>query len=295
MGWNEATFSQVIIEGDLPSSGLFVYSATPGSGDLSISIAAAAGTDDFGNAYPAGLNIEGAGMITVSEPASIRFLSGQPFEATPGNIAANFGGSPEFLYLGINGPSANVSDRGDFVSANFLSANDLGTSSANLEFVYNDTTGGFHEYAALDTTGFNIFTGSITAAHPGSGVATPAVAETWQQLGTGLGATWTVNQTRYRMSAEFEVMIDIAINAQAGGGATGTFTFANSLPPAYQFQGNYSRAYPLGYNGTITAAQDFPCLLIDGAGATFPGRVRIVLPALPATSNVGGAIRIPLT
>lgn len=295
MGWNQATFSQVIIEGDLPSSGLFVYSGTPGLGDLSVSIAAQPGTDDFGNPYPSGVNIEGAGKLTISEPASIQFLSNQPFEGAPGSIAADFGGSPEFIFLGLQGPVTNVAGHTDGVSFDLFSANVSGTSSANAVLLYQPAAGGANAYAILDATGFNIPVGSITAAHPGATVASPAVAETWQQLGTGLGATWTVNQTRYRMSAEFECLIDIAINAQAGGGATGTFTFANSLPPAYQFVGNYSRSYPLGYNGTIAAGQDFPSLLIDGAGTTFPGRVRAVLPALPATTNVGGEIRIPLT
>jgi hypothetical protein len=39
------------------SNGIFVYSGTPGAGNLIVSIAAVAGTDQYGNAYPAGLNV----------------------------------------------------------------------------------------------------------------------------------------------------------------------------------------------------------------------------------------------
>jgi hypothetical protein len=39
------------------SNGLFVYSGTPGFGNLILSISAVAGTDQFGNPYPAGLNL----------------------------------------------------------------------------------------------------------------------------------------------------------------------------------------------------------------------------------------------
>lgn len=45
----------VIIEG--PKGGLFVYSPSAGLGNLVLSIAAQAGTDKFGNAYPAGETI----------------------------------------------------------------------------------------------------------------------------------------------------------------------------------------------------------------------------------------------
>lgn len=54
MGWTSAVARQVVIEGDTPSSGLFIYSGAPGHGDLAESAAAFNGVDPYGNSYPAG-------------------------------------------------------------------------------------------------------------------------------------------------------------------------------------------------------------------------------------------------
>ena len=44
----------VVVFGTGPNTGLFVYSGTPGAGNLILSITAAAGTDPYGNPYKAG-------------------------------------------------------------------------------------------------------------------------------------------------------------------------------------------------------------------------------------------------
>ena len=54
-GWDEpGVLSIVLIAAGAPGSGLFVYSGPPAAGNLIGSIAAANGTDLFGNAYLAG-------------------------------------------------------------------------------------------------------------------------------------------------------------------------------------------------------------------------------------------------
>ncbi len=57
MGWSAQYFTTIIIEGSTPQTGIFIYGGAPGSGNLIGSWAAAAGTDAFGNSYPAGINV----------------------------------------------------------------------------------------------------------------------------------------------------------------------------------------------------------------------------------------------
>ena len=66
MGWNSLVViaNLVIVEG--ADDGVFVYAGTPGLGTLIVSIAAAAGVDAFGNAYPQGLDVT---MGTISGTA----------------------------------------------------------------------------------------------------------------------------------------------------------------------------------------------------------------------------------
>lgn len=63
MGWKNDQTTLLIVNAQTGSfSGLFVYSPSPGTGTLIASIAAAAGTDPFGNSYPAGLMTQQGGV-----------------------------------------------------------------------------------------------------------------------------------------------------------------------------------------------------------------------------------------
>lgn len=136
------------------------------------------------------------------------------------------------------------------------------------------------------------------------GITSPLVAilaggafETWHSLG-GLGATgYTILQGRYRYEAigPGYTVIQVQLQAGAGGGTAGVYTFANTLPAGYQFPGTISNSEPLGYNGTVTAGGNFGNVLIDPAGAGSPGRVRIDIPALPANTIIGATLLIPLS
>jgi hypothetical protein len=273
---------------------ILIYSPTAAFGNLIGSWAGTAGVDAFGNAYPQGLAIFNH-FLTIQDPAQIIFPSGDSMEGTAANLfAAVIGsGAARFLQSLWSGPKGNPIGATDWVQMQLNSGNDGATTDANIEFIYIDIAGNPHDYMTVDSNAVFAL-GVMFAIDPN---VSPSVLETFKPLGTGLGATWTVNQTRYRRMADSaETEIDIAINAQAGGGAAGVFTFANSLPSYYCFAGNYSRAFPLGYNGVTGAVgTNSPSLLVDGNGSLFPGRVRILLPALPATTNVGGVIRFPLS
>jgi hypothetical protein len=302
IGWailknGNAYFNNVTVNGEfagtnfiLNNSGLFLYSGTPAFGNLLVSAAPAPGTDTVGNTYPEGLKIWN-GQFTLADPAQINMPTGAAIEAVSGNMYGTVigSGAAEFLQALISGPKTNVV--GDWVQNQWNSSNQGGTTSAEQSLIYVDSTGTPHQFAFLDKTGFNAV-GTVTAPHPGT---TPAVVETWQSLGAFSTATWTVNNGRYRITAEGECELDISLNAQAGGSVAGVFTWANNILAAYQFSGNYSRSYAFGFNGTITTATNSANVLVDGAGTATAGRVRCQLPALPATTNATVTVRIPLS
>lgn len=279
----------------LPSMAVFGSSARR----LILSIAPTPGTDGFGNPYPEGISVGAKGSQQVQilingTEAILAFPSGASFENIIAELAAGIVGiaPAQFVQLFIQSASVLASGSNDQVAIAFNSAAADGSSFANMELLYKDNGGTYHLYAFLDATGFKITTGLIAGIHPGT---TPAVAETWQSLGTFGAASWTINEARYRIDALGQCEIDISLNAQTGGGASGLFVFTNTLPAGYQFAGNYSRAYAFGFNGVITTGANQGYMLVDGAGTGAPGRVRIGLPALPATTNMSLTVGIPLS
>jgi hypothetical protein len=218
--------NKVIIIGD--TGGLFVYAPTPAAGNLIASIAAEAGTDQFGNSYPAGI----MGELQTNE---IQFTSGG---LVVGQLAPVGSGAEPPLTL-LNEPF--VTEAG-------------------------------------------------TAANP-----TIVSTDTFHSLGGVTGTGCTVEQDRYQLTPEQECEIDIALVAAAGGSVAGTYTFANTLPAAYQFPGAFLRAYPFPFNAPITTATQDSVIVVDGTGAPVPGRVRITIPAVAANVVFTGTCRIPLT
>lgn len=57
MGWTSQYFTTIIIEGNSPQTGIFIYGGAPGAGNLIGSWAAQGGTDPYGNVYPTGINV----------------------------------------------------------------------------------------------------------------------------------------------------------------------------------------------------------------------------------------------
>jgi hypothetical protein len=283
---------------------LLFYSPSPGTGNLVASISLPnGGVDQYGNPYPAGISLGQLGNQQVQLLLNgligfLNFPSGDTMEGTAANIAAHIegAGATRFLQMDVSGPKGNPVGATDWVQIEFNSAENNAGSTANLSFVYVDIAGVPHQFGFVDDTGFQIV-GSVTAVHPGATPASPAVIESWQSLGAFSTATWTVNVGRYRITSDNpgECELDISLNAQVGGGAAGAFTWANNLPAAYQFPGNYTRAYAMGFNGVITTATNNADVLIDGNGTGNPGRVRVQLPALPATTNATLTARIPLS
>lgn len=186
MGWNNQAVSLIIlIEQVTGYSGLFGYSPTVGPGNLIFSLAAAAGTDPYGNSYPQGLSM--------ADPAEITFPSKQAWEeAPPASIRSTVGGiSPaQFLQMALIGPATTTAGAHDRVAITMNSAAEDNSSSANMEFFYQGSNGTEHELAYLDITGVNILAGSIVGVDPGSSPATPA---TWHTIALQNGYTAGTN------------------------------------------------------------------------------------------------------
>lgn len=70
MGWTSQYFTTIIIEGNTPQTGIFIYNGSPGAGNLIGSWAAQAGTDSFGNSYPSGINVFQGQLtgVTITNP-----------------------------------------------------------------------------------------------------------------------------------------------------------------------------------------------------------------------------------
>jgi len=169
--------SFVIVEG--VKGGIFVYSPSPGAGNLIGSWAATAGTDEYGNAYPQGLAIFNE-FLTIKDPAKIVFPSGQAMEGTAANIesSSNGSGTAQFLQMLLSGPKGNPVGATDWTQIEFNSANDGATTDANIQLVYVDISGTAHLYGNIDANGFT-FTGDGKASDP---TISPTGPETWKTL-----------------------------------------------------------------------------------------------------------------
>lgn len=168
-GWQvtiegDAEFNQVFVRGEffgntfqLDDAGVFFYTATPAAGNLLATIASAAGSDQFLNAYQAGLNLYGA-------HGSIAALVIDPSTANPAlwfvpPSAAHLTIHPQ-QFVGILNPGAvnelyllvetsgKAGGQAD-AAAQYFSASADGTSTARIVWEFGGTVG-----ATLTAAGF---------------------------------------------------------------------------------------------------------------------------------------------
>lgn len=142
-----------------------------------------------------------------------------------------------------------------------------------------------------------LITGGPLNAVAGTAAAPSAITtDTWHSLGSAGSTGMTLEQARYTLTPELEVMLDFAFVVGSAGSTPGTYTWSNTLPasPNYQPAGNYLRICELAYNAAPAGAQN-AIVAVDGDGTANPGRVRITIPALAANVCVSGTFRLPLT
>jgi hypothetical protein len=270
-----ATFIGSVFEGTdfiINSTGSFFYTGTPAVGNPPVQWETnGALTDPFGNALP-------------GTAGSIGSIGGS------GSWQA-FTSSAAFLQwyqaASKTGPWTNGAS---IVAGNNLDGDlDISTNTATVMDVYLGNGKILIRAPAL--------IGTLTGVSftPGTGLVAQInqVDETWHALGTAGSTGCTLNQGRYRLTADGETEIDIALTAGAGGSTAGTYTWSNTLPSGYQFTGNFSRAYNMGYVDPITAGVENPAIVVDGAGTGAPGRVRMFLPAFGAGTLFTVTVRIP--
>lgn len=239
------------------TAGIFFYSGTPAAGNLAYTLAAAAGTDPFGNAY-----LDGA----------TNYQQGSPSIAINQSIIG--AGSIEWLqapsYAGPYGIIGSITcdSTGMFLSGGNIIADGLTIQSAP-----------FAVSAGVAAT----FGGPVTATAGTPARPTLITTDTWHSLGALSGASgYTVNEGRYMLTTDGMTEIDVQLVATAAA-ASGTYSFATALPAGPTVQ----RSYPLGYNGAQATGTSWPSLRVGGS-------VQVQVPALPTGTVLSCTQRVPL-
>lgn len=171
-----ATFNQVTIRNGTTISGVSLYyTPTPGLNNLFLSIADAAGTDQFGNTYPKGISVGSnvTRQIVLDQNgnvASIAFSVNQAFANSSGTILeaiGNAGGANEYLTMQFQGPTVKTFT--DSASMQLNSQNKDGSSNANLQLRAGTGSVSFDKTrwsSSVDTNSPNFPDGAWTAYTP---------------------------------------------------------------------------------------------------------------------------------
>ena len=214
-GWTinsdgSAEFNNLTIRGtfagtdfEINSGGAFFYSGTPAAGNLIISIANAAGSDAFANAYPKGISLGKS-----SDSSQVQLLTGVGGTGTAAEVAfpiptlalsntANIGSgivSGTFADLVLSGPALSAAGAEDW--AQIVMFSDSGaTGDAHGELRYVDTSGNVTTVAAWGSAGFTAATiTAIVAALSGQattidGLTDGTIAGTSASAGLANGQT----------------------------------------------------------------------------------------------------------
>lgn len=314
----------VIVSGPTGSvEGVFVYApgTVPALGNPPIASLTAGTADPFGNPVKPQMTVYGTDGTFVEmqagAPASLFIGSGDSAEATPARVltqVAGAGGTRRIATtvraprvtgenagaaasLVLESPTADLT--GGVIASLIATGDGIGFSSLNLNQTQVTLLCNSGAQIIMSATNTAVSIGSFTSTQGTAANPSKITTDSWQSLGSPGIANVTVNAGRYAMmpfgaSAGNMTCIDVALTVGAGGAAAGAYAFANTLPAAYQFPGNYSRSYEAGFNGTITTATNNADLLVDGAGTGTRGRVRLQIPALPAGTVISATVFIPL-
>lgn len=137
-------------------SGMFLYSGTPGSGDMTVSIASTSGTDSFGNTYQSGVTSYSGSTYAALNDAGIELSSGSP--SNPATVTA-FGAGEAIFQSG----DVSSGDTSAGVSVQSADANG-GTSNISLVAGTVTATGAISASGAISGNTLSS-TGNITAGN----------------------------------------------------------------------------------------------------------------------------------
>jgi hypothetical protein len=193
--WSNQAVSLVVIQASPGAfTGLFVYSPTPAAGNLIASIAAGAGTDPYGNTYPAGISSQSSGIEAILIGHELAWDA--PADH-PSNLPAMFAA-----------PSAAI--------GNSLSIT-TGTGGAGV------TAGALTLYDSHASSTVP----AIPSGSPGIFVAfgCPLVSDTWHTM-PAMSNGWSVGGVaKYRMTAQGDLQVSFQ-DLVAGSDADGTTIWA---------------------------------------------------------------------
>ncbi len=299
-GYNDPVNTRVIIIAPGQGDGVFLYNPTPGLNNLIASLVSTATQDPYGNPVRSnGLEIQPIGDtgqkvfvgLASGGQGFLAYFSGDAIENDAGFIEGFEGGvgAGRFLALNIDSPQLNVAGHTDRVIQEMNSPNAGGTSSANGEFIYQDTVVAGHQTAYWDSSGFNIRSGTVNGVVPGTGtVAIPGVAESWH--GMSLLNGWSNLGTpggpdaKYRMLSTNEVQV---IGAITNGATSGTSQIA-TLPAGYSPPNTQRRGVTVTATNAYAATAITPLLRLNSAGA-------LTLVNLPAgTTSIEFECKFPM-
>lgn len=202
---------RVVVFGTGPGRGVFVYSPTPGAGSLVDSIASAAGTDPFGNAYLAGMTnytLIGATHVAVeTSGGTISFLTAAS-AAGPYTLVNNFS-----LFGAGPGPALQV--QGDLVAVGgvFAEAGVASSTPPSGAEVFND----------LGSTGLAGDAGSASYKLTPEGELQITVQKTFTALGGVTTATFATTLVAPYIPTAARILVGdpIKVNGGSPGSTTG--------------------------------------------------------------------------
>jgi hypothetical protein len=269
-GWSimrdgSAEFNNLVIRGQfngtdfiINSAGIFLYSGTPAAGNMTGSWASVAGSDAFGNAYPAGLEIYSTfGNLTLSP------VDGNLFSVGSSGATIRLGdGEMDFSQPGYSSTATIIQDlirtHGSlYISSGEAVAADQDTTFGIITGYGVPTVGSPDTYPRINAMGGG---GGVMCHHYVSGAAvksdlvgntaetwhTPTFAGSWVTTGT-LNTNSTFQGMQYRLDAEDNVWISGGATTTAAGGTIFT------LPAGYF---NASRRHLV------------PCWIFDSSAGT---------------------------
>lgn len=251
MGWENVASPYVVIS---PTSGLiFVYSGTPSASTLKIVIAAVGGTV-YGVTYPAGITVFGT-TSTANPGLSLPINSAD--EALNAFINSYIQGSGNGEYFGTQYAGPQMTGYTQWVDVALFSATKDGTSDAEGDLIYFDSTGVEHIMAAWSGTGIHTI-GASDAQNPAGG---QYGAETWHALTGPAGWSGTL---RYKLMAQSNfACLDGHLTFTAYG-AKGNQAFPNALPAGYRPTGSIN--VPVAAINATALAAPSPSLTIQSNG-----------------------------